>query len=623
MTTAKCSKSYISIFVLLLMHAVPGAAQMLKSPGVSYSAGGYETLSVTVADVNRDGIPDLVVANLCASYATCANGGTVGVLLGNGDGTFKPAVTYGSGGYGAYTVTVADVNGDGKLDLLVGNAFAISFGGGDGTVGVLLGNGDGTFQPAATYDSGGGGAYSIAVADVNADGKLDLVVANHLCVEGLGIPCTGDAVVGVLLGNGDGTFKPAALYSSGGIAGQSLRVADVNGDGKPDVIVVNSCATNFCLNGEVSVLLADGKGTFQPAVPYDSGGYEATAVTVADVNGDGKPDLLVTSGCAVNINCGFTALGVVGVLLGNGDGTFQPAVVYDSGGLGATSVAVTDINGDGKLDLIVANGCSTTCASAGTTVGVLLGNGDGTFLPAVSYRSGGTNGASSTLAVADLNGDGLPDVVVSKTCATGNNCKTNGVVDVLIGTAQKTTTRLATSGSPSFVGQTVTFTATLSPQYGAIPDGAIATFSDGATVLASVPLAGGTATYATSSLAAKAHTIKASYAGDLNFKSSFSSLAQVVNKYATTTALISSPNPSQSGQFVTFSVSVTSAGPAPTGKVKFLDGATGIGLATVSRGVATLTKSTLAVGTHSITAEYVGDAASAASTSSVLSQVVQ
>ena len=115
MTITKCAKFSISIVVLLLAHAVPGASQMLKSPGVSYSAGGYETLSVTAADVNRDGIPDLIVANYCASYTTCANGGTVGVLLGKGDGTFKPAVTYGTGGYGAYTVTVADVNGDGTV----------------------------------------------------------------------------------------------------------------------------------------------------------------------------------------------------------------------------------------------------------------------------------------------------------------------------------------------------------------------------------------------------------------------------------------------------------------------------------------------------------------------------
>jgi hypothetical protein len=220
--------------------------------------------------------------------------------------------------------------------------------------------------------------------------------------------------------------------------------------------------------------------------------------------------------------------------------------------------------------------------------------------------------------VADVNGDGKPDVVVD-----------NGgsyTLGVLLNIAHRTTrTAITTSGSPTFVGQPVTFTAKVTPKdgTGTIPDGELVTFYDGTTTLGSVALAGGTAAYTTSSLSAKTHTIKATYAGDVNFQSSAGTVTQVVNKYTTTTTLTSGPNPSHFGQAVTFTVHVTSAGPAPTGKVAFRDGTIGIGSATLSGGVATFTRSKLAVGTHPITAQYLGDAFSARSTSAVVNQVVQ
>jgi hypothetical protein len=144
----------------------------------------------------------------------------------------------------------------------------------------LLGNGDGTFQTAVTYSSGGFFADSVAVADVNGDGKPDILVANTG-----GVPICSGGGVGVLLGNGDGTFKTAVTYCSGG-GPVSLAVADVNGDDKPDLVVASSL---------VSVLLGNGDGTFQTAVSYESGGYPPDSVAVADVNGDGKPDLVVAT----------------------------------------------------------------------------------------------------------------------------------------------------------------------------------------------------------------------------------------------------------------------------------------------------------------------------------------
>src|SRR5215475_1465018 len=189
------------------------------------------------------------------------------------------------------------------------------------------------------------------------------------------------------------SFAPAVAYNTSAVRPLSVAVADVNGDGKPDLLVANLCVDVNCgSNGIVSVLLGNGDGTFQTEVTYNSGGYDAVSVVVADVNGDGKPDILVANRCAVFISCGGTSgghpdsNGIVSVLLGNGDGTFQPAVTYNSGGLFTTSIAVGDVNGDGKPDLVVSNPCGVTNCfpQLDGAVGVLLGNGDGTFQTAVN-----------------------------------------------------------------------------------------------------------------------------------------------------------------------------------------------------------------------------------------------
>ena len=186
-----------------------------------------------------------------------------------------------------------------------------------------------------------------------------------------------------------------------------------------------------------------------------------------------------------------------------------------------------------------------------------------------------------------------------------------------------TKTAVTTSGSPSFVGQPVTFSATVTDIYGAIPDGELVTFYDDGTAIGTGTTAGGVATFTTSSLTAKTHTVKATYAGDGVFKPSSGTVMQVVDKYPTTTALSSSLNPSNYGQTVTFTATVTPTGPYPlTGKVVFKDGTTWIGAATLSSGVATLTKSQLAVGTRSITATYNGDASNGNSVPAAITQTV-
>ena len=236
---------------------------------------------------------------------------------------------------------------------------------------MLLGNGDGTFQTAQSYSSGGYDAYSVAVGDVNKDGKADLIVANG-CQSAN--QCTsGD--IGVLLGNGDGTFQSAQTYSSGGVVAASVAIADVNRDGNPDLLVANQCLNRSCTSGGVSVLLGNGNGTFQTAQSYATGGLTAVSVAVGYFNGGKKIDLVVANECQSSGSC----KGSVGVLLGNGNGTFQPAQTYASGGATAVSVVTGDFNGDGKNDLVVANQCQSGGRCSNGSVGVLLGNGDGTF----------------------------------------------------------------------------------------------------------------------------------------------------------------------------------------------------------------------------------------------------
>ena len=347
------------------------------SPGTGFGTGNGPSGSV-VGDFNGDGKPDLATAN--------AGGNTVSILQGNGDGTFVARLVFKTQAFaGAGPVAAGDLNGDGKFDLVEPFFSCVSHCPGDSAA-VLLGNGDGTFQPAVNYFLGGGSnPVAVALGDFNHDGFLDMVAAN-----------TFTNVVGVLLGNGNGTFQTAVTYTVSGRP-QSLDVADFNGDGNSDLAV----ATDE--DNAVSILLGNGDGTFQPALNH-SFIASPQAVKAGDFDGDGKVDLAVATACTIIHQC---TDGSVMVLTGKGDGTFGTPAVYLQGATPG-SLAVGDTNKEGKLDLIATIPCADFMCSTGT-IDVLLGKGDGTFQAPLSLVV--ASGVKSPV-LADLNGDGTLDLMV-------------------------------------------------------------------------------------------------------------------------------------------------------------------------------------------------------------------
>ena len=319
-------------------------------------AVGTSPQSVALADVNQDEILDLITAHDVASQ--------VNVRLGQGDGTFQDAVSYGVGGQ-AFGLAVTDINGDGQLDILASLRF-------EDRLAVLLGNGDGTFSlgdPLTTGDY----PTAIIVADLNGDGRKDIVTANY-----------NAGTLSVILANEEGGFHPAQSYSSGD-APFAVVAADINGDGILDLLAVNSYSRTL------AVFLGEGDGTFGNATTLSLGVFPYD-LAVGDVNGDSAIDVIVSNAGDDRIQ----------VFLNDGTGQLLSGAVLTTKDYPGP-LALADINQDTYLDIIVA--CSND-----DIVQVFLGAGDGSF---TLWRETHVGLYPTDVAVGDLNGDGRLDIVTA------------------------------------------------------------------------------------------------------------------------------------------------------------------------------------------------------------------
>lgn len=340
---------------------------------------GQNPSSVAVDDFNKDGNLDIVTGGSTLLPNTFIRTGGLSTLLGNGSGQFGTAVTSSGQQFGTGTaIAVGDFNNDGNRDVISTSSL---FGGTASDLFVSLGDGKGGFR-TSTNRIIGNNPQSVAVGDVNGDGRLDAVTANG-----------GGNTVSVLLGDGAGAFSTMNNLTLGG-SPKAVALRDFNNDGRLDIGAVTVTTTTGATpttTAQLAVLLGSGTGTFTPATPIELGETTsgATDLTVADFNGDSRPDVAVAEG------------GKISILL------FDPAqaglrLVYRVAQT-ASSITSGDFNGDGRVDLAAA---TTTNGVPGSTV--LLGNGQGGFSRPVPFPIGGTSG--SLLTAADFNKDGKFDL---------------------------------------------------------------------------------------------------------------------------------------------------------------------------------------------------------------------
>ncbi|MHB1956471.1 MAG: FG-GAP-like repeat-containing protein, partial [Sulfobacillus sp.] len=580
-----------------------------------------------VGDFNHDGKLD-VAMNLPSTSAGQVTEGEVMVFLGNGNGTFTTGNSYVNIPNSGHMAT-EDIDGDGNLDLIIGSGDNGVYSAGPNTNGVfqfLMGRGDGTFAGAPGYQNVAyGGLNSVAptfaVGDFNGDGKPDILtdVESSNNIQGMVL----------LAGDGQGNFTQGSTIK--GDSPLALLAADMNGDSHLDAVFYGYSTANSSYG--ISVALGNGDGTFQAATNFLLPSGKFNDFVVGDFNGDGKPDVMVT------MTSFSTNAGAIYLFLGNGDGTLQSPVSIDTPPQ-AYSIAAGDFNGDGKLDFAVTN---TSNGSANTTGAVLvyLNQGSGTFAKPVSYAA---NMFPGPIVVADVNLDGKPDLVVASsdnaTVTSTNPFGPHGTLNVLLGNGDGTF-QTATNSPLNDPGYSNLAVADMNQD--GVPD-VIVGDNNPPFFYTQILYGKGDGTFPTGNSLQMGLNSQSVTAVDVNGDkrpdlllttgTSYANLDVFTNQFsgktistlpATTTALSVSPNPAVAGQTVTFTaqVSASSGTTVPTGTVNFMNGSTQLGTGTLdSSGAATYTTSSLSTGSYPITAVYSGDTNYSGSTSSAVTLVV-
>ena len=323
------------------------------------------------------------------------NSDDVSVLLGNGNGTFQPQIRFVAGSF-PFALVAADFNGDHRPDLAVANL-------GSSDISVLLGRGDGTFQDQVTNPVGDGPLGAVT-ADLTHDGHVDIITANSNSND-----------ISVLLGNGDGTFGTARSFPAG-VGPIAVVVGDFNGDGRLDVAVADS-GDNGGPGQGVSILFGNGDGTFQAPIYY-AAGTNPSSIVAGDFTGNGVLDLAVANLDSDNVS----------ILLGDGHGGFRtlPPIALGDQARGPSSITVGNFTGDGVLDLAVLD-------PGADSVSILQGDGLGTFQPLPPIPLHDPNDIPQAFVAGDFTGDGVDDLaVVSEGFGEPDH------VSIIIGNGQKT-----------------------------------------------------------------------------------------------------------------------------------------------------------------------------------------
>jgi hypothetical protein len=521
---------------------------------------GQEAGAAAVASFTGHTFPDIAVA-LPATFPR--------LLLGNGSGTFTlgpdPNTSYASTGADV-TLLAADFNGDGRPDLSMGTgleneAFL-------GTQSVAINSGGGTFATPVSVPN-----TSPIMADFNHDGRMDMV------------DVTGGQIV-VSLGQADGSFQAVttALRLPGGTG--HFNVGDLNNDGKPDLVI------DYV--DHLEVWLGNGDGTFVYSNSVDLTGVVSDFVAaISDLDGDGNADIILAPDANVS-----AAMGPLTILYGNGNGTFQ-SPVFIAISHRYSWVTVADLNGDGKPDLVMTDGAG---------IAVMMNLGSRTFDAEVDYIAG--RSVSVPVNVVDVNADGFPDIVVANSGGTTVTVLLNEPNGVSPEGASVTGT-LTVTPEPSIYSQPFTITLSVSGETtGApAPTGSVDFYVDGAFVGTAV-MSDGSATYTDSSILIPIeHMIVATYSGDSHYAPKSFSVLHTVQPpvYPTHTVLSANPSTILSSQTVRLIATVTSTPVSPGGVVTFYDGANSLGAEMIdAQGNAYFDTALLGSGTHSLTAEFQG-----------------